>query len=396
MTESIRRDGEYANPYEGTQPTSSQGAHPNPYEGAQPNAHQAAQPHPAEGTQPHHALGARPGPGPYQGAHEDTWQQVPAHGSSPVNPEWPPPPPFPPTVASGAAQPAPGPKRRTRGPLALLAAVAIVAAAIGGATAYGIQELTGTDTTAASTATNVVPSSKKGDIAAIASAVSPSIVEINAATNSGRSTGSGVIITSGGEIVTNNHVIAGASSVTVRTSDGKQYTAQVVGTDSKKDLALIKVQGASGLKAASLGDSSRLQVGDTVVAIGSPEGLTGTVTSGIVSALDRDVTVPTEEGQQQQQGGGWPFEFGGRQFNGDTGSSTTTYKAIQTDASLNPGNSGGALIDMNGNIVGINSAMYSAAGSSSSSDAGSVGLGFAIPVNTVKADLAKLRAGANG
>lgn len=112
------------------------------------------------------------------------------------------------------------------------------------------------------------------------------------------------------------------------------------------------------------------------------------------------MTVSTDEsqGQQQQQGGGngqWPFEFGGRQFNGDTGSSTTTYKALQTDASLNPGNSGGALIDMNGNIVGINSAMYSAASdsSSSSSSAGSVGLGFAIPIDTVKSDLATLRAG---
>jgi putative serine protease PepD len=119
------------------------------------------------------------------------------------------------------------------------------------------------------------------------------------------------------------------------------------------------------------------------------------VTSGIVSALNRDVTVSTDENQGQSQGGGdgrWPFSFGGQQFNGDTGSSTTTYKALQTDASLNPGNSGGALIDAAGNVIGINSAMYSAA-SGSSSDAGSVGLGFAIPVNTVKSDLAKLRAG---
>ncbi|MDT0438578.1 MULTISPECIES: S1C family serine protease [Streptomyces] len=291
--------------------------------------------------------------------------------------------------------------RRTRGPLALLAAVAIVAAAVGGGTAYAFQELTGSDTVAtSSTGTSVVPSSKKGDIAAVAAAVSPSIVEINATSNAGESTGSGVIITSDGEIVTNNHVVSGASTIKVRTSDGKSYTAKVVGTDSKKDLALIKLENASGLKTATLGDSAGLQVGDTVVAIGSPEGLTGTVTSGIVSALDRDVTVSTDESQSQGQsgqggGGQWPFEFGGRQFNGDTGSSTTTYKAIQTDASLNPGNSGGALIDMNGNIIGINSAMYSASSSSSSSssDAGSVGLGFAIPVNTVKSDLASLRAG---
>ncbi|MFJ3512628.1 S1C family serine protease [Streptomyces luteogriseus] len=316
---------------------------------------------------------------------------------APVNPEWPPPPAYAPAHA-------PRPKKRGRGPLALIAAVAIVAAAIGGGTAYGIQELTGNDTVASSsTSTNVVPSSQKGTVAGVAKAVSPSIVEISADSNAGSSTGSGVIITSGGEIVTNNHVVSGASRIKATMSDGKSYTAKVVGTDSKKDLALIKLENASGLKAATLGDSAGIQVGDQVVAIGSPEGLSGTVTSGIISALDRDVTVPTEEGQdqgQQQWGQGqgqgdqWPFEFGGRQFNGDTGSSTTTYKALQTDASLNPGNSGGALIDMNGNIIGINSAMYApTTQASSSSDAGSVGLGFAIPINTVKADLAKLRAG---
>jgi S1-C subfamily serine protease len=303
------------------------------------------------------------------------------------------------TDGEAPAAPSAARKKRAKGPFALLAAVAIVAAAIGGGTAYGIQELTNSDSavTSSSTSTNVVPSSAKGTVSGVAAAVSPSIVEINATSNAGSSTGSGVIITSDGEIITNNHVISGASSIKVSTSDGKTYTAQVVGTDSKKDLALIKLENASGLKVATLGNSSGVQVGDEVVAIGSPEGLTGTVTSGIVSALNRDVTVATEEsqGQQQQQGGGsgggWPFEFGGQEFNGDTGTSTTTYKAIQTDASLNPGNSGGALIDMNGNIIGINSAMYSA--SSSSSDAGSAGLGFAIPINTVKSDLETLRSG---
>ncbi|MFH8452768.1 S1C family serine protease [Streptomyces fungicidicus] len=331
-----------------------------------------------------------------------------------VNPEWPPPPAYAPPQQppqepqeplGQSAQPAPpapqaaARRKRSRGPAALLAAVAIVAAAVGGATAYGVQELTGDGTVAssASTATSVVPAGQKGTVSGVARAVSPSIVEINATSNSGSSTGSGVIITSDGEIVTNNHVVSGASSIKVSTDDGKTYSARIVGTDSSKDLALIKLENASGLQAASLGDSDGIQVGDQVVAIGSPEGLTGTVTSGIVSALDRDVTVSTDEsqGQQQGQGGGWPFEYGGRQFNGDTGGSTTTYKAIQTDASLNPGNSGGALIDMNGNIVGINSAMYSSSGGSgsSSSDAGSVGLGFAIPVNTVKSDLPALRSG---
>ncbi|MEV5882534.1 trypsin-like peptidase domain-containing protein [Streptomyces sp. NPDC052020] len=343
MTESFRRSGEYENPY--------------------------------------------PGRNPYQGEAR--------HAVSPVNPEWPPPPARPPVPPAAAPVPGePARRRARRGPVALLAAVAIVAAAVGGGTAYGIQELTGGGTVAASsTGTTAVPAGQKGTVASVAQAVSPSIVEISAASNTGASTGSGVIITADGEIITNNHVVSGASSVEVTTSDGKKYTAEVVGTDSAKDLALIKLGGASGLPAATLGDSDAVRVGDQVVAIGSPEGLTGTVTSGIVSALDRDVTVPTDE-EQQRPDGGWPFEFGGRQFNGDTGSSTTTYKAIQTDASLNPGNSGGALIDMSGRIIGINSAMYSAAGSSA--DAGSVGLGFAIPIDTVKADLAKLRAGADG
>ncbi|MDX2530244.1 S1C family serine protease [Streptomyces europaeiscabiei] len=397
MTESFRRSGEYENPYQGDQQQHSRYA-------------------------------------------EGETQQQPAYlqqqpASAPVNPEWPPPPAYDPASAppapaapsaeyayatyeqpaaaapaptalltepvSSAAAPgsAPSTRRRARGPIALLAAVAFVAAAIGGGTAYGIQELTGTDTVASSsTSTSVVPTSQKGTVSGVATAVSPSIVEISATSNAGESTGSGVIITSDGEIITNNHVISGASQIKVTTSNGKSYTAEVVGTDSKKDLALIKLRNASGLKAATLGDSAGVKVGDQVVAIGSPEGLTGTVTSGIVSALDRDVTVSTDESQgqqQQQQDGGsgqWPFEFGGRQFNGDTGSSTTTYKALQTDASLNPGNSGGALIDMNGNIIGINSAMYSAA-DASSAGAGSVGLGFAIPVNTVKADLSTLRAG---
>ena len=317
------------------------------------------------------------------------------HVSSPVNPEWPPPPAFEPgPSAPFEPDPSATSKKRAKGPLALLAAVAIVAAAIGGGTAFGIQELTGKSTVpSSSTSTTVVPSSKKGTVAGVAAAVSPSIVEISATSNTGESTGSGVIVTGDGEIVTNNHVVSGASSIKVTTSSGRSYTAQVVGTDSKKDLALIKAEGASKLKAATLGNSDGIQVGDQVVAIGSPEGLTGTVTSGIVSSLNRDVTVSADENQGQGNGQ-WPFEFGGRHFNGDTGPSTTTYRAIQTDASLNPGNSGGALIDMNGNVIGINSAMYSAGSDSTSSSAGSVGLGFAIPINTVKSDLKTLRSGA--
>ncbi|MEV5506244.1 S1C family serine protease [Streptomyces orinoci] len=307
---------------------------------------------------------------------------------------------------SAAEEPAAPRPRRTG---ALVVACALVAALVGGGSAALVGGLVHkSDSTSVSTPVQNASARTTG-VAAVAKAVSPSIVEIKAATSGGQSTGSGVIVTGAGEVITNNHVIAGADTVQVTLHDGTVKNAKVVGTDPDKDLALIKIEGASGLKAATFGDSGKLQVGDQVVAIGSPEGLTGTVTSGIVSALNRDVTVAKEDGQSQdgqgqgqgqgrQRGRGgfpWPFEFGGNQYNGDTGSSKTTYKAIQTDASLNPGNSGGALINMNGEIIGINSAMYAPTGASSDS-AGSVGLGFAIPANTVKADLAKLRAGGSG
>ncbi|WP_019887522.1 S1C family serine protease [Streptomyces purpureus] len=312
----------------------------------------------------------------------------------PVGGAYPPPPPYAPAPPHAPAGPAHAAPARARRPVALLVAVALAAAAIGGGAATAVQQLTnGQGTSSAGVSGTGIAQSSKGTVAGVAQAVTPSIVEISATGSGGKSTGSGVIITGDGEIVTNNHVIAGASSVKVRLSDGTTYDAKVVGTDPGKDLALIKLNGAKGLKAATLGDSSKVRVGDQVVAIGSPEGLTGTVTSGIVSALDRDVTVSKDEGgPRQDPRQGWPFEFGGQQFNGDTGDSKTTYKALQTDASLNPGNSGGALINMNGEIIGINSAMYSPS-SSGGSNAGSVGLGFAIPVDTVKADLAGLRSG---
>ncbi|MFI5759185.1 trypsin-like peptidase domain-containing protein [Streptomyces sp. NPDC051569] len=392
MTDDYRRDGAEGNEHQ--QPSSSGGpAYPPspPYEPTVPLAptqqpHQAHQP-PHQGQQPHEAHSQAPAPAhPDQGWGHGSgqgWGQAAAHGSTPTG------------------------RRRTRGPVALITAVAIAAGVVGGGTAALVERLSdsGTSTSASAVVSGTtVSQSSRGTIAGVAQAVSPSIVEITATSDGGQATGSGVIITSDGQIVTNNHVIAGSSSVKVHLSNGKTYTAQVIGTDPAKDLALIQLRGASGLKTATLGDSGQVGVGDQVVAIGSPEGLSGTVTSGIISALNRDVTVAKEQGQEQSQGrsqgqnqgqGGWPFAFGGRQFNGDTGSSTTTYKALQTDASLNPGNSGGALINMSGQIIGINSAMYAPSSSSTSgdTDSGSVGLGFAIPVNTVKADLPTLRSG---
>ncbi|POX41362.1 serine protease [Streptomyces sp. Ru73] len=313
----------------------------------------------------------------------------------------PPPPPYAPPGAPADGGPEDAPRRRMRRPVALIAAVALASGLIGGGSAALIEGATqGAGSSGQSTAVVNAGATTGNGVSSVAKAVSPAIVEIKARTADGRSTGSGVVLTGDGEIITNNHVVSGADTVSVSFSDGSTRTARVVGTDPDKDLALIKVKGAKDLTHATLGDSSKLAVGDQVVAIGSPEGLTGSVTSGIVSALNRDVTVPKEDQgqQQQQQGQGdipWPFEFGGNQYNGDTGDSTTSYKAIQTDASLNPGNSGGALIDMSGRIIGINSAMYSPSNATSST-AGSVGLGFAIPINTVKADLDNLRSGGSG
>lgn len=300
----------------------------------------------------------------------------------------------------GAVQPPPGGqrRRRMRGPAALIAAVAVGSALVGGGTASLIGNRDSGGTEQAATPVVGAKTGGGGGTAAIAKAVSPSIVEISATTSAGRSGGSGVVVSSGGEIVTNNHVISGADSVKVTLQDGSSKEAEVVGTDSAKDLALLSIRGADDLEAATLGDSDGVRVGDNVLAIGSPEGLSGTVTSGIVSALNRDVTVSGDDSpdrRQERGGGGWPFEYGGGRYNGDVGSDKTTYQAIQTDASLNPGNSGGALINAAGEVIGINSAMYAPA-SAQSSTAGSVGLGFAIPSNTVKDDLDKLRDSSEG
>ncbi|MGW5021551.1 S1C family serine protease [Streptomyces cacaoi] len=355
------------------------------------------------------AFGAQDGPsgayGPSHGAAEGAtgagvpgYATLPPYGSGAGGPEGP-------QGPSGAG--AGGRGRWRRKPAALLAAVAVAAALVGGGAAFGMDQLFGDDGgpgTVASAGANGSPTAAKGTVARVAQDVSPSVVEISATTSSGKSLGSGVVITKGGEIVTNNHVLAGADTVKVTFSNGKSAAADVVGTDAAKDLALVKVNGVDGLKPAVLGDSDSVGVGDQVVAIGSPEGLTGTVTSGIVSAKDRKVTVPKEGGSEGgsgrgDPGDGWPFEFGGDEYNGDVGNDTTSYKAIQTDASLNVGNSGGALINMSGQVVGINSAMLPAGGGQSGgsqvsqSDPGSVGLGFAIPSNDLKKDLDALRNG---
>jgi putative serine protease PepD len=186
------------------------------------------------------------------------------------------------------------------------------------------------------------------------------VAYISAQTGQGTATGSGFVVSSDGKIITNEHVVDGATAVTVKLgTSGQEMTAQVLGADASKDLALLKVD-ATNLHALSFGDSSTLQVGDNVYAIGNPYGLDHTLTSGIVSALNREIEAPD----------GTPI----------TG-------AIQTDAALNPGNSGGPLLDADGHVVGVNSQIASS-GSSSGGEAGNVGIGFAIPAKTVQAFVA--------
>ncbi len=201
-------------------------------------------------------------------------------------------------------------------------------------------------------------------ISGIAAKVSPSVVEIDSTTSTGTDTGTGFFIESNGYIMTNNHVIEAAvldkSKITVKLSNNREYTATVVGRDTSYDLAILKID-VSGAPALVLGNSDNVQVGDPVIAIGSPLGLQGTVTSGIISAKNRPVTTSSD----------------------NTAGESAFIDALQTDAAINPGNSGGPLVDATGAVIGVNSAIASL-GNSISGQPGSIGLGFAIPINQAK------------
>jgi putative serine protease PepD len=201
-------------------------------------------------------------------------------------------------------------------------------------------------------------------VAGIAAAVLPSVVSIQTTSSNGEGTGSGFVIRKDGYLLTNNHVVASAADggeIKVAYQDGRTSPATIVGRDPYSDLAVLKVP-RTDLKPVTLGDSSSVAVGDPVVAVGSPLGLAGTVTSGIVSALDR------------------PVQAGGSQSGNGSEANTTYTSAIQTDAAVNPGNSGGPLLDGEARVIGINSAIATLSGGGTG-QAGSIGLGFAIPVN---------------
>jgi putative serine protease PepD len=254
-------------------------------------------------------------------------------------------------------------RRRPR-PASLIAVAALTALVIGGAAGYGgatvAQRTGGQSVTTASpsappgvTRTPVPPAPPGANTVEVAKRVLPATVMIQA----GRGTGSGFLIDRDGRIVTNNHVVADAadgSRIRVIFSDGRRLNALLVGRSPSYDIAVIRVSGVASLQPLELGDSDQLQVGERVIAVGSPLGLPGTVTEGIISARNRPVMVSE---------------------NAAADSPTAYINALQTDASINPGNSGGPLVDAGGRVIGVNSAILTFAASRN------IGLGFAIPIN---------------
>ncbi|MDO8308106.1 MAG: trypsin-like peptidase domain-containing protein [Actinomycetota bacterium] len=261
------------------------------------------------------------------------------------------------------------PGRRGPGLLAMVAIAALVAAIVGsfaGLAGYlvgrSVDEATGVTPPAIAVPVDspaVGQPRTEGSIADIAAGTLPSVVSIIAEGSTQSGSGSGFVVRSNGYILTNNHVVdlvADGGSLVVVFSDGARDDAEVIGTNASYDLAVIKVE-RTGLPAVTLGDSEAVVVGDVAIAIGAPLGLDGTVTSGIISAVDRPVTT------------------------GETQDDVSYINAIQTDAAINPGNSGGPLLDAGGSVIGVNSAIATLA---IGGEAGNIGLGFAIPINSAK------------
>lgn len=265
--------------------------------------------------------------------------------------------------AGPAPQPTPtAPQpRKPRTFLTAMTAAVLAAALASGGTAYLLHDDGGTS--AAGTGTGLtqvqgISATVDGspDWEAVAAAARPSVVAINVQVQQGEAAGSGVILDEQGHILTNNHVVEGARTAQVMLWDGRIYEASIVGTDPTTDLAVLKITDPpDDLTAATLGTSDDLAVGESVMAVGNPLGLDSTVTTGIISALDRPVAASSQGS-----------------------SSTNVTNAVQIDAAINPGNSGGPLFDAQGLVIGITSSIATLSGGSES---GSIGLGFAIPVD---------------
>lgn len=301
------------------------------------------------------------------------------------------------------------PRRAGAGMVAAVAVAALVGGGIGtGATLLIVgqsRSTTVSDSSGAPTSITINDTEDVTLVSAVAAKSTPSVVTINVSSSSSSGSGSGVILSADGYVVTNNHVVtlggaASSAEITATASDGTIYQAEIVGTDPVLDLAVIKLTGAVGLQAIEFADSDDLNVGDQTIAIGAPLGLSNTVTSGIISALNRSITVASSEvpdstqeqapqQEEQQEGGTAPYDFWGFGDEGDssTGTTTTTttvsLPVIQTDASINPGNSGGALLNAQGQLIGINVAIATT-GASATEGSGSIGVGFSIPANVVQ------------
>jgi putative serine protease PepD len=301
---------------------------------------------------------------------------MPASGPPPMPASGPPPPPYEayqPFRYSGEyrgepAYPPVPPGGAGRGGRTALLAVGAVALALFSGAAGGlvVHQAQGSGSQPTSVVTRgAAPQVDRSSVAGVAEAVVPSVVDI---TTTGVGEGSGVILSADGNIITNNHVVEGATNdqLKVTFSNGKTARATIVGTDPAGDLAVIKAQGVSGLTAAKFGDSDQMRVGDPVLAIGSPLGLQGSVSAGIISALHRTINASSERG----------------------GTARSISDALQTDAAINPGNSGGALVNLAGEVIGINTAI-----ATSGQASGNIGVGFAISSNRAKAAAEQLLKG---
>lgn len=220
-----------------------------------------------------------------------------------------------------------------------------------------------------------------GWVTGAAAKASPSVVTVDVTASTGSGNGSGVFISEDGYILTNTHVVTldGAAAnvdIEVKTFDGRIFPASVIGTDPINDLAVIKVKADVKFTPIAFADSGKLNVGDRVVAIGAPLGLANTVTEGIISALNRTISVASAAAPENSDKGSGGLQF----FTGN--GQAVSLRVIQTDAAINPGNSGGALVDEQGRLIGINVAIASAG--SSSGQAGNIGVGFAIPANVAQ------------
>jgi putative serine protease PepD len=252
-------------------------------------------------------------------------------------------------------------KRSNSSFFVLVVIVALVAGGIGAS----IGRNTSTNLGANLVDTKNIVERAPDSIAALAARVIPAVVSISVKAPTGSDTGSGFFLDSNGLILTNNHVVepgAVSGTITVELSDGKKYPAKLIGRDNSYDLAVLKIDVTSA-PTLQLGNSDLVQVGDAVIAIGSPLGLSGTVTSGIISSKNRAVTTGNGSGE------------------------TSFINAIQTDAAINPGNSGGPLVDATGAVIGVNSAIATLG---SGTQSGSIGLGFAIPINQAKKTVEQL------